>query len=137
MSGPPSQVIITDLSRNASLPATGRGLQRLQVGDPIVHVTHGGRVYRREVARVARVWLTDSQGERFRIEDGRGDGDFAGRSYTLGTWQELFEVMTLCERLTAWGWTPQNRGKSLTLDQMRRAAALLAEFESENAGGRL
>jgi len=128
-----TQAIITDLSREASLPHTDKGLQRLQAGDPIVHVTHGGRVYRRTVTRVARVWLTDSEGKRFRIEDGSGDGDFSGRSYTVGTWEELFEVMTLRSRLVRAGWTPGSWVRPLTLGQLRRAAELLDWFEQEPA----
>jgi hypothetical protein len=123
------QAKVTEIPRNATLPHTDRGLQNLREGDPIIHVSHQGFVWRREVAKVARLWLTDNRGERFRIEDGSGDGDFSGRSYTVGTWEYLFEVMNLRSQLAAVGagsWAAR-----LTLGQLRRAAEMVTWFSQE------
>jgi hypothetical protein len=107
-------------------------LSKLAVGDPLVVSNRGRRgSYRRTVAKVGRVWLTDSAGESFRIGDGRDKGGFA-MAYPEAEWNEMQEMSRLEEKLREWGWTPRNRGVTLTLDQMRRAVALLDEFEAES-----
>jgi hypothetical protein len=106
-------------------------LSKLAVGDPLVvsgRNRRGG--YRRTVAKVGRVWLTDSAGESFRIEDGRDKGGFA-MAYPEAEWDELQEISRLREKMLEWGWTPHHRGRTLTLGQLRRAVALLGEFEAE------
>lgn len=114
-------------------------LSSLAVGDAIVVHDPQARYAHRKVAKVGRVWLTDDRGDKFRIDGGQGEErhQFGHGFYalTVPEWEEATETARLRERLTGWGWTGVRR-KSLTLDQMRRAAALLAEFESENAGGR-
>jgi hypothetical protein len=114
-------------------------LSALRAGDDLV-VTGHRNCYHRKVAKVGRVWLTDDAGVRYRIADGRAEGQQFGtgvRAMTVADWELHEEAKRLTERLQSWGWAPGLRGKHLTLDQLRRAAALLSEFESENNGGLL
>jgi hypothetical protein len=48
------------------------GLEGLRQGDPLVVYTGPGQFRYHQVARVARVWLTDNWGWRHRIADGTG-----------------------------------------------------------------
>lgn len=115
-------------------------LTALGAGDAIV-VTDSqfrGKYHHRHVAHVGRVWLTDTGGWRFRRTDGEGEArlqvGYGVCALTVADWQVTEETERLTERLRAWGWVPR---LSLTLDQLRRAAALVSEFESENNGGLL
>lgn len=128
-----SQVHVTNLDRNVSVPHTEAGLQGLAVGDPLVYVGHQGDVWLRTVADVKRVWLTDNRGDRFRIEDGTGDGDFKGHAYTYPDWEYLFEGMTLRNLLVSWGWFPRDSGpRAMTRTQLRMAGQLVARFGRMN-----
>jgi hypothetical protein len=49
------------------------GLKGLKPGDPIVVSDQQKMTYRREVAHVGRVWLTDSHGDKFKIDNGQGE----------------------------------------------------------------
>ena len=127
------QVRVTTLDRNVLVPRTEAGLQGLAVGDPLVYVSHQGDVWLRTVADVKRVWLTDNRGDRFRIEDGSGDGDFSGRAYTQPDWEYLHEGMTLRSQLADWGWSPKSAGpRVLTRTQLRMAARLVERFTRMN-----
>jgi hypothetical protein len=110
-------------------------LAGLAVGDPIV-VSAQGRTSHRKVAKIARIWLTDDSGDKFRVTDGSGEDrqQFGHGFYamTVDEWKIREETARLHSRLVDWGWVPGARGKSLTLSQMRRAVALVAEFEAEN-----
>jgi hypothetical protein len=81
------------------------------------------------------VWLTDNFGDKFRIDTGRGEerNQYGAGFYavTVAEWEVIEETERLKQCLASWGWAPWTRSKRLTLDQMRRAAALLAEFEAE------
>jgi hypothetical protein len=116
-------------------------LSALAVGDPLVVHDSQGSYRHRKVARVGRVWLADDQGSKFRIKDGSGEDRLqSGRGFcalTVAEWEVAEETARLRLRLAEWGWAPASRGKTLALSQLRRAAALLSEFESENNGGRL
>jgi hypothetical protein len=114
-------------------------LSALAVGDDIV-VCDSRRIDgHRKVAKVGRVWLTDDQGSKFRIADGRGEKRLqygsGFRAMTVPDWEAAEEVTRLTERLSAWDWDLRRR--KLTLGQLRRAAQLLSEFESEGTGGLL
>lgn len=119
----------------------GDDLRALVAGDRIV-VRDSQEHYRHQkVAKVGRVWLTDDRGDRFRRADGEGEERLqlgAGcYAMTVGRWEVSEERERLQQRLVSWGWVPSSRGRTLTLRQLRRAAALLSEFESEHTGGRL
>jgi hypothetical protein len=124
-----------------SIRGTGSDLSSLAAGDPLVVQDSQERYHHRKVASVARVWLTDDQGDRFRIADGQGEerNQFGHGFYamTVADWEDSEETERLRVRLVEWGWVPSMRGKTLTLPQLRRGAALLAEFESESTGGLL
>jgi hypothetical protein len=113
-------------------------LGELAVGDPlVVHVTRESYQHRK-VAKVGRIWLTDDKGDKFRIDSGRGEERFQfGHGFfamTIAAWEVREETERLRARLVAAGWVPR---PPLTPDQMRRAAALLSEFEAERTDGRL
>lgn len=116
-------------------------LTALGVNDPIVVHDSQNRYSHRKVARVGRIWLTDDYGDKFRIADGKGEERMqyghGHRAVTVAEWELAEETSRLSERLVEWGWIPSMHGKRLTLGQMRRAAALLAEFEAEATGGLL
>lgn len=127
------QLRIATLDRNVSWPHTEAGLRDLVVGDPLVYVGHQGDVWLRTVADVKRVWLTDNRGDRFRIEDGEGDGDFKGRAYTQADWEYLYEGMTLTSLLVSWGWVPRAGGPHvLSRTQLRMAGQLVERFGRMN-----
>lgn len=113
-------------------------LTGLEVDDAIVVQDSQARYGHRKVARVGRVWLTDDRGDKFRIADGRGEErNQIGHGYyamTVAEWEMAEETGRLRDRLVEWGFVPRHR---LALDQMRRVAALLSEFEHENTGGLL
>lgn len=111
-------------------------LEGLAAGDPIVvKVAHSATVMHRTVAKMARVWMTDNRQHRYRISDGRtGDEPYAEEAMTPAQWEQRQEEKLLNTRLRSWGWTPRH---DLTLPQLRRAAALVAEFEAERSGGLL
>lgn len=126
------QVRIATLDRTG-LPHTDAGLQGLAAGDPLVYVSHQGGVWLRTVADVKRVWLTDNRGDRFRIEDGSGAGDFSGRAYTQADWEYLYEGVTLRSKLVAWGWSPKTAGpQAMTRTQLRMAGRLVERFARMN-----
>jgi hypothetical protein len=124
-----------------SLRGTGSDLSGLAAGDPLVVQDSQERYHHRKVAKVARVWLTDDQGDRFRIADGEGEERHQiGHGFyamTVADWEDSEERERLRGRLAEWGWVLSLGGRKLTLPQLRRAAALLAEFESESTGGLL
>lgn len=119
----------------------GHDLSGLAVGDALVVRDSQGRYSHRTVAAVARVWLTDSIGDKFRVATGEGEQRHqVGYGYfamTVAEWEAAEETAQLRQRLLAWGWAPRHRGQALTLGQLRRAAALIAEFEAEASGGLL
>jgi hypothetical protein len=53
---------------------------------------------------------------------------------SLADWEAKDEIERLTTRLAKAGWVPTPR---LSLPQMRRACALLSEFEAERTGGLL
>jgi hypothetical protein len=110
----------------------------LAVGDPLV-VRDSERQYRhRKVAKVGRIWLTDDYADRFQRLNGKGRrSDQYGSGFyamTVPEWEAEVETEQLANRLVAAGWVPRHK---LTLPQLRRAAALLGEFEAERTGGLL
>lgn len=116
-------------------------LTALAVDDPIVVHDSQARYDHRKVAKVGRVWLTDDYGRKFRVADGRGEERLQyGHGFyamTVAEWELAEETDRLQGRLVEWGWIPSMHGKRLTLGQMRRAVALVAEFEAESTGGLL
>jgi len=113
-------------------------LSGLQAGDALVVIDQQNRPIHRKVASVARVWLTDSHGDKFRVATGEGEErQQFGHGYyalTVPVWEARDETERLTSRLALCGWTPRPK---LTLPQLRRAAALLSEFEAERFGGLL
>jgi hypothetical protein len=109
-------------------------LEGLVPGDPIMVHGSQGRYRLQTVAKVGRVWLYDDHGVRYRIADGEAEERLqygSGiRAMTVAAWETLDETTRLHDKLVAWGWVPSRKGKALTLPQLRRAAALLAEFEA-------
>jgi hypothetical protein len=113
-------------------------LEGLKKGDPIVVLDQLNRPDHRKVALAGSVWLFDSKGSRFQVCDGEGAAreqyGYGFRAMSLADWEARDETELLESRLMAAGWTPRPR---LSLGQLRRAAALLAEFEAERTGGAL
>ena len=116
-------------------------LTALAVGDAFVVRDSQGQYGHRKVAKAGRIWLTDEHGLKYRIADGRGEErlqvGYGTRAMTVPEWEAEVEAGQLEARLHTWGWSPGARGKTLTLPQLRRAAALLGEFEAERTGGLL
>lgn len=116
-------------------------LSGLAVGDDIVMHDGQGITVHRKVAGIGRVYLTDDEGWQFELATGRAHRrhqvGIVAYAETVERWQARSEFDHLTERLREWGWYPGSRGRSLTLPQLRRAAALLSEFDSERSGGRL
>jgi hypothetical protein len=112
-------------------------LEGLVVGDRIMVHDSQERYRRQVVARVGRVWLYDSHGDKYRIADGRGEERLqygAGvHAVTVAEWEVLEETERLRVKLASWGWVPGRACRKLTLPQQRRAAALLDEFEAEGS----
>ena len=110
-------------------------LEGLKVGDALVIIDQQNRPKHRKVAKIGRVWVFDDQGSRFQIEDGYGaEREQYGYGYsamTLADWEARDEVKQLSSRLAHAGWVPR---PPLSLAQLRRAAALLSEFDSERSG---
>jgi hypothetical protein len=113
-------------------------LSALRAGDALVVMDQQDRPIHRKVTSVARVWLTVEHGDKFRIATGEGEERLQfGHGYyalTVPVWETREETKRLKSRLADCGWVPR---PSLTLTQMRRAAALLSEFEAERSGGLL
>jgi hypothetical protein len=110
-----------------------RGLKR---GDPLVVLDQLNRPSHRKVAQAGPEWVFDDKGSRFQVADGEGakreQYGYGFRAMKLADWEARDEVDLLESRLMAVGWTPRPR---LSLDQLRRAAALISEFEAERTGG--
>lgn len=113
-------------------------LESLKVGDPLVVIEQQNRPKHRVVAKIGRVWLFDNQGSCFRIADGyapeREQFGHGLRAMPLADWEARDETAQLTSRLAKAGWVPQ---PPLSLAQLRRAAALLSEFDAERTGGML
>jgi len=113
-------------------------LSALRPGDALVVIDQQNRPIHRKVTSVARVWLTVEHGDKFRILTGEGEERLQfGHGYyalTVPEWEVRSEIRRLTDRLAKCGWSPRPK---LTLPQLRRAAALLSEFESERSGGLL
>jgi hypothetical protein len=111
-------------------------LTSLAVGDAFVVHDSQQRYTHRKVVKVGRVWLTDEHGHKYRLSDGYGEErlqvGWGTRALTVPDWEAEVEAEQLRDRLVGWGWVPRPK---LSLGQMRRAVALIAEFESENSGG--
>lgn len=114
-------------------------LTALAVGDPIVVSDSQGRYRHAKVTKVGRVWLTDEHNWKYRRDDGEAEERLQfGRgtqAMTVAEWEAKVETEQLKDRLRSWGWVVPQYGKVLTLAQLRRAAALLSEFEAEGTGG--
>lgn len=111
-------------------------LTGLGAGDAIVvKAGHSDSPLYRTVTKVGRLWLYDNHNRRYRITDGRtSDAGYADEAMPPAEWDAREEVRLLAGRLRAWGW---NSPKTMPLHQLRRAAALLSEFDSEKSGGLL
>lgn len=111
-------------------------LESLKVGDPLVVIDQQNRPKHRKVAKIGRVWVIDDYGSRFRITDGMGaereQYGYGFEAMTLADWEAKDEAERLTSRLASVGWVPR---PPLTLPQLRRAAALLREFDDERTGG--
>jgi hypothetical protein len=111
-------------------------LAGLKAGDHlVVRAKHTHNLRHLTVKHVGRTWLTDNLNHRYRISDGMtGDTAYADEAMSMADWEVREETERLTTRLAASGWVPKRR---LPLPQLRRAAALLSEFESESNGGML
>jgi hypothetical protein len=111
-------------------------LEGLAVGDAIVVIDQQKRPSHRKVAKIGRVWVFDDKGSRFQIADGMGAAreqyGWGFWAMSMADWEARDEVERLESRLRSVGWVPR---PSLSLPQMRRAAALISEFEAERTGG--
>jgi hypothetical protein len=113
-------------------------LEGLNVGDALVVIDQQRRPHHRKVAKIGRVWVFDDFGSRFGITDGAGaereQYGYGFRAMSQADWEARDEKEQLERRLALAGWVPR---PPLSLAQLRRAAALLSEFDSERTGGAL
>jgi hypothetical protein len=113
-------------------------LEGLEPGDDIVVLDQLNRPSHRKVVQAGATYVTDSNASRFRVADGEGakreQYGYGFRAMKLADWEARGETDQLTSRLMAAGWTPR---PPLTLPQLRRAAALLREFDDERTGGLL
>jgi hypothetical protein len=118
------------------------GLTGLKAGDPFVVISTDPQhpnPRNRTVAKVGRVWVTDTRGGRYTIDGGEPD-DTAGypdRAMTVQAWDQMAERARLLDVLRHWGlWNPYSSQSPRTLDdnQLRQVAELLTAFELIMAG---
>jgi hypothetical protein len=113
-------------------------LEGLKVGDPLVVIDQQRRPKHRKVAKIGRVWVFDDKGDQFRSADGEGlerhQFGYGFRAMSLADWEAKDEIERLTTRLAKADWVPR---PPLSLAQLRRACALLSEFEAERTGGLL
>jgi hypothetical protein len=113
------------------------GLEGVKSGE-ILHVAGFRQNYTVVVAKVGRVWVTDTHGDRYRITDGRGESTVGAGVTALTVAQEeaRLERRRLDEVFSQWGLSgrkPQGEGHMLTPQQRYLIVALLASFQGREA----
>jgi len=107
-------------------------LAGLKEGDPIMVRNAGtGKMTRRSVVKVGRVWLTDSQEDRYRIADGTGEHTWGhgNLARTLADFDAIEELRELNDVLRLWGLFSTRAAHQLTREQLREVVRLLRGFE--------
>jgi hypothetical protein len=109
-------------------------LEGLREGDPImVPSVFAEGMVRRTVAKVAKVWLTDDKGHRYRIETGRSEyhGSMGRYAVTVAEYEDREELRQLHDVLRSWGmYDPTRHPRHVpTRAQLRLVADLLRSFE--------
>jgi hypothetical protein len=100
-------------------------------GDTVYYTGMYGSSRQCEVTAAGVKWLTVN-GERFSRHSGyHVSGSSAVRIETVAGHEDRIEREALTARLRPWGWHPAQGKFPMTTGQLRRAVALIEQFEAE------